>query len=203
MKYEWHWCYTWCNVNVTHFDAARSGVSRDALQSHHTLHRRQHIIKHDENTLLIYSTENWGKTNRFSFVNVLTVFIPITSGMNSLYLPLFQAHRGYLLYPENDRAISRSRTIYNSNYNIALIQDWDTCIRSSSIHSDRLKIGAYELCRLRTMDLDVDLKKTHMTFEIKISYFFILVANWVAVKKLSNLLEVQQDLVIQEDRVFP
>lgn len=188
---------------MTHFDAARSGVSRDALQSHHTLHRRQHIIKHDENTLLIYSTENWGKTNRFSFVNVLTVFIPITSGMNSLYLPLFQAHRGYLLYPENDRAISRSRTIYNSNYNIALIQDWDTCIRSSSIHSDRLRIGAYELCRLRTMDLDVDLKKTHMTFEIKISYFFILVANWVAVKKLSNLLEVQQDLVIQEDRVFP
>lgn len=188
---------------MTHFDAARSGVSRDALQSHHTLHRRQHIIKHDENTLLIYSTENWGKTNRFSFVNVLTVFIPITSGMNSLYLPLFQAHRGYLLYPENDRAISRSRTIYNSNYNIALIQDWDTCIRSSSIHSDRLWIGAYELCRLRTMDLDVDLKKPHMTFEIKISYFFILVANWVAVKKLSNLLEVQQDLVIQEDRVFP
>lgn len=188
---------------MTHFDAARSGVSRDALQSHHTLHRRQHIIKHDENTLLIYSTENWGKTNRFSFVNVLTVFIPITSGMNSLYLPLFQAHRGYLLYPENDRAISRSRTIYNSNYNIALIQDWDTCIRSSSIHSDRLRIGAYELCRLRTMDLDVDLKKPHMTFEIKISYFFILVANWVAVKKLSNLLEVQQDLVIQEDRVFP
>lgn len=188
---------------MTHFDAARSGVSRDALQSHHTLHRRQHIIKHDENTLLIYSTENWGKTNRFSFVNVLTVFIPITSGMNSLYLPLFQAHRGYLLYPENDRAISRSRTIYNSNYNIALIQDWDTCIRSSSIHSDKLRIGAYELCRLRTMDLDVDLKKTHMTFEIKISYFFILVANWVAVKKLSNLLEVQQDLVIQEDRVFP
>lgn len=188
---------------MTHFDAARSGVSRDALQSHHTLHRRQHIIKHDENTLLIYSTENWGKTNRFSFVNVLTVFIPITSGMNSLYLPLFQAHRGYLLYPENDRAISRSRTIYNSNYNIALIQDWDTYIRSSSIHSDRLRIGAYELCRLRTMDLDVDLKKTHMTFEIKISYFFILVANWVAVKKLSNLLEVQQDLVIQEDRVFP
>lgn len=53
------------------------------------------------------------------------------------------------------------------------------------------------------MDLDVDLKKNHMTFEIKISYFFILVANWVAVKKLSNLLEVQQDLVIQEDRVFP
>lgn len=188
---------------MTHFDAARSGVSRDALQSHHTLHRRQHIIKHDENTLLIYSTENWAKTNRFSFVNVLTVFIPITSGMNSLYLPLFQAHRGYLLYPENDRAISRSRTIYNSNYNIALIQDWDTYIRSSSIHSDRLRIGAYELCRLRTMDLDVDLKKTHMTFEIKISYFFILVANWVAVKKLSNLLEVQQDLVIQEDRVFP
>lgn len=188
---------------MTHFDAARSGVSRDALQSHHTLHRRQHIIKHDENTLLIYSTENWGKTNRFSFVNVLTVFIPITSGMNSLYLPLFQAHRGYLLYPENDRAISRSRTIYNSNYNIALIQDWDTCIRSSSIHFDKLRIGAYELCRLRTMDLDVDLKKTHMTFEIKISYFFILVANWVAVKKLSNLLEVQQDLVIQEDRVFP
>lgn len=188
---------------MTHFDAARSGVSRDALQSHHTLHRRQHIIKHDENTLLIYSTENWGKTNRFSFVNVLTVFIPITSGMNSLYLPLFQAHRGYLLYPENDRAISRSRTIYNSNYNIALIQDWDTCIRSSSIHSDKLRIGAYELCRLRTMDLDVDLKKPHMTFEIKISYFFILVANWVAVKKLSNLLEVQQDLVIQEDRVFP
>lgn len=188
---------------MTHFDAARSGVSRDALQSHHTLHRRQHIIKHDENTLLIYSTENWGKTNRFSFVNVLTVFIPITSGMNSLYLPLFQAHRGYLLYPENDRAISRSRTIYNSNYNIALIQDWDTYIRSSSIHSDRLRIGAYELCRLRTMDLDVDLKKNHMTFEIKISYFFILVANWVAVKKLSNLLEVQQDLVIQEDRVFP
>lgn len=158
---------------MTHFDAARSGVSRDALQSHHTLHRRQHIIKHDENTLLIYSTENWGKTNRFSFVNVLTVFIPITSGMNSLYLPLFQAHRGYLLYPENDRAISRSRTIYNSNYNIALIQDWDTCIRSSSIHSDKLRIGAYELCRLRTMDLDVDLKKPHMTFEIKISYFFI------------------------------
>lgn len=202
MKYEWHWCYTWCNVNDSLWCRAVRGIPWcPAVPSHPTQKTTYH--KAWWNTLLIYSTENWGKTNRFSFVNVLTVFIPITSGMNSLYLPLFQAHRGYLLYPENDRAISRSSTIYNSNYNIALIQDWDTCIRSSSIHSDRLRIGAYELCRLRTMDLDVDLKKTHMTFEIKISYFFILVANWVAVKKLSNLLEVQQDLVIQEDRVFP
>lgn len=149
-------CYSlWCR-------AVRGIPWCPAVPSHPTQKTTYH--KAWWNTLLIYSTENWGKTNRFSFVNVLTVFIPITSGMNSLYLPLFQAHRGYLLYPENDRAISRSSTIYNSNYNIALIQDWDTCIRSSSIHSDRLRIGAYELCRLRTMDLDVDLKKNPHDF---------------------------------------